>query len=352
KNDFWEYDPATDVWTKRATLAAGERWLAVGFSIGSKGYIGTGYNEWGYYPYYHDQFYSDFYEYDPATNKWTGKASFGGTARQLAAGFSIGTKGYIGCGDYYYDYDEQNDYYYYYYKDFWEYDPNVNTWTEKAVYGGPAGKGVGLSIGSKGYICSGKDFWEYTPEMLVTCNVPTLLSTGNITATNANLKWQTVSGALSYKIRYKVAGTSEWNNTKSLEHHKTLNGLAANTEYAWQVKSFCEIDPVVSSEWSPKEFFTTAPLKLTDEESEPTFLEIYPNPFSASTTISFSIHQNSRIQIELLDIAGRKLRILLNENVTAGNYELNLNRDQLSAGIYFLRMKINAVLMVKKMVVE
>jgi hypothetical protein len=48
---------------------------AVGFSIGYKGYIGTG---------LHPNDYSnlkDFWEYNPAANTWTQKADFGGTAR-------------------------------------------------------------------------------------------------------------------------------------------------------------------------------------------------------------------------------------------------------------------------------
>ena len=52
----------------------------VGFTIGSKGYIGTGY-DWQF------RLYNDFWEYDPATNAWTQKADFGGTARDRAVGF-------------------------------------------------------------------------------------------------------------------------------------------------------------------------------------------------------------------------------------------------------------------------
>ena len=44
------------------------------------------------------QFRKDFWEYDPAANTWTQKADFGGTARYYAVGFSIGSKGYIGTG--------------------------------------------------------------------------------------------------------------------------------------------------------------------------------------------------------------------------------------------------------------
>jgi len=166
-SDFWEYDSGT--WTQKADFGGGARAHAVGFSIGSKGYIGTGYNG--------SSDCKDFWEYDPdpTVNKWTQKADFGGGVRESAVGFSIGSKGYVGTGVVY---DEEgtaiaN------YKDFWEYDPDptVNKWTQKADFGGVArDSAIGFSIGSnsKGYIGTGwdvdtnplKDFWEYDPTVV------------------------------------------------------------------------------------------------------------------------------------------------------------------------------------------
>src|SRR5437870_3256137 len=60
-----------------------------------------------------------------AQNTWTQKADFGGVARQVAAGFSIGSKGYIGTG--------LSQTQIGYQKDFWEYTPAAaqtpGTWT-------------------------------------------------------------------------------------------------------------------------------------------------------------------------------------------------------------------------------
>jgi len=142
-------------WTQKADFGGGERFEAVGFSIGSKGYIGT-----GYYPVE-----KDFWEYDPNNDIWTQKADFGGVARFNAVGFSIGNKGYIGTGN---REPTQGPLL----KDFWEYDPGSNTWTQKADFGGIEREGaVGFSIGNKGYLGTGKDdgmifiddFWEYNP---------------------------------------------------------------------------------------------------------------------------------------------------------------------------------------------
>src|SRR4051812_9436079 len=78
-------------WSQKANLT-GSRETPVSFSIGTKGYIGTGYNGGTF------TFYKDFWEFDRDSNVWTQKADFAGGNRTGAVGFSIGNKGYIGTG--------------------------------------------------------------------------------------------------------------------------------------------------------------------------------------------------------------------------------------------------------------
>lgn len=97
KRDFWEYDQTSDIWTQKADFGGTERFSAVGFSIGSKGYIGTGNTR--IMDYYTGTYTSnDFWEYDPSSNIWVQQTNLGGINRDGAVGFSIGTKGYIGIG--------------------------------------------------------------------------------------------------------------------------------------------------------------------------------------------------------------------------------------------------------------
>jgi N-acetylneuraminic acid mutarotase len=163
--DFWAYDPATNTWTQKANFIGAGRYAAAGFSIAAKGYLGAGIN-WVSSSSY--TWYKDFYEYDPGTNVWTRKADFGGTARAFAVGFSINsTKGYIGTGNT----GTSNEGFK---NDFWEYDPanpeTGGTWTKKADFGGtPRDVPAGFSIGKNGFIGTGylrdgsyvQDFWEY-----------------------------------------------------------------------------------------------------------------------------------------------------------------------------------------------
>ena len=152
-NDFWEYNPASDTWAQKSNVPEQGRTSAVGFSIGNKGYVGTGF-------YYYDTRLKDFWEYDPASDNWSKKADMGGIERYGAAGFAIGNKGYIGTGWNYYGLN-----------DLWEYSPATDNWNQKAsLPGDNRHVSTFLSIGNKGYIGMGSnaigylgDFWEYTP---------------------------------------------------------------------------------------------------------------------------------------------------------------------------------------------
>lgn len=159
--DFYEYDPATDTWTKKANYPGGGGFAvsnAASFVLGNKGYVGTGCNGSN-----NNNWNSEFYEYDPATDKWTKKANFGGGARAYTIGFALPgcNKGYIGTGR-----DASSIY-----DDIWEYDPILNTWT--VVPTSPANfwrqGAVAITIANKAYIGTGadaaniklNDWWEF-----------------------------------------------------------------------------------------------------------------------------------------------------------------------------------------------
>ena len=154
--DFWAYNSLNNSWTQKVdlgTTANSGRYEAVGFSIGGKGYAGTGFKLGGRL--------KDFYEYDTTANKWTQKADFGGSDRYIAVAFSIGQKGYVGSGSDLAGFS----------KDFWEYNPLNDKWTQVADCPGEGrGEAVGFSNGNKGYFGTGykanpymKDFWEFDP---------------------------------------------------------------------------------------------------------------------------------------------------------------------------------------------
>ena len=121
KNDFYEYDPANNIWTRKADIPGGGVALAVSFAINGKGYIATGYKLMSGNS-------NELWQYDPLTDIWVRKADLPAAARERAMGFSLNGKGYVGGG---YGSSSGTNY-----ADFWEYDPATDSWTRKADLGG------------------------------------------------------------------------------------------------------------------------------------------------------------------------------------------------------------------------
>ena len=67
----------------------------------------------------------------------------------------------------------------------------------------------------------------------------------------------------------------------------------------------------------------------------------HPNPFNPSTTISFDIAQTSSfVTLEIFNIKGQKVRILVDGKLDAGNHSViwngkDNNNKSVSSGIYF-----------------
>lgn len=147
--DFWKYSPGTNTWTAIANFPGAARRGAVGFEINGYGYVGTG------------SYYADFYKYDPVANSWSVAAPLA-NGRTSAVGMSLNGKGYCGTGDV-----GGNS------GDWWEYNPATNAWTQKTTYGGlPRMEACGFAFDGKCFVGTGdnyssginyQDFWAWDP---------------------------------------------------------------------------------------------------------------------------------------------------------------------------------------------
>ena len=81
----------------------------------------------------------------------------------------------------------------------------------------------------------------------------------------------------------------------------------------------------------------------------------YPNPFNPSTTIRFSLNEDSFVSLEIYNIKGEKVRTLVKDNLPAQYHTIVWNgRDengkQVSSGIYFYKMKAGEFTSTRKMI--
>lgn len=75
----------------------------------------------------------------------------------------------------------------------------------------------------------------------------------------------------------------------------------------------------------------------------------YPNPFNPSTKISYQISQNSFVTLKVYDALGREVSSLVNEEKSAGKYEVNFNAVNLATGVYFYKLTANNFTQTNKM---
>jgi hypothetical protein len=168
-----------------------------------------------------------------------------------------------------------------------------------------AGTGYRIRVISSDPQVTGSDNGE---DITITCPPPTLLSESNITATKATLTWSAVGCAQSYQLRYRKTGSTIWTKVNVAASTKTITGLSPSTTYQWSVKTICYSSPMITSAFSPNESFTTAPLRL-ENENENNALNVYPNPFNNYTHLDLSKlnWSEDQFEIRITDLSGKTL---------------------------------------------
>jgi hypothetical protein len=77
----------------------------------------------------------------------------------------------------------------------------------------------------------------------------------------------------------------------------------------------------------------------------------YPNPFNPSTSISFSLPQNTFVTIKVFNALGQEVAVLINnEYKDAGSYSALFDGTNFASGIYFYSIKAGTYKDIKKMV--
>jgi len=76
----------------------------------------------------------------------------------------------------------------------------------------------------------------------------------------------------------------------------------------------------------------------------------YPNPFTSKTTIEFELAFSSIATLKIFDILGNKVATLVNNELSAGTYEIEFNSEGLASGIYFYQLQAGSFTDTKKMI--
>lgn len=105
-------------------------------------------------------------------------------------------------------------------------------------------------------------------------------------------------------------------------------------------------------------------ITVTDQEGVPTSNEEvsqdvpgqinlnanYPNPFNPTTQIPFELNQATNITLEIYDVMGRKVEVLVDNKVYgAGSHNVTFDASNLSSGVYLYRMTTPNLIQTRKL---
>jgi hypothetical protein len=172
--ELWEYNTTSNTWSQRATMTSTHysRSFGMGFSIGTEGFVGLGFDY-----AFADYSASDFWKWNgnplsSSYDTWSQIAAFPGGTRSSGISLKICDKAYMGGGG------NVNGFH----NDWWEYDATSNTWSQKTSIPYAGGDDVTnvpfFSICCKGYVVTRHGvLLEYDPATDTWTNIGSVPST-------------------------------------------------------------------------------------------------------------------------------------------------------------------------------
>lgn len=121
------------------------------------------------------------------------------------------------------------------------------------------------------------------------------------------------------------------------------------------------VDIVVKNHSNPSEEYTfqlTATAGVTGVKAlsgEPTnyyLSDNYPNPFNPSTNFIFNIPKSGNVSVDLYTSQGELVKRILNNYFESGSYNVNINLDEYSSGVYLVKFMSDKFVHFKKIVLE
>ena len=322
RDDFYQYNPATDSWTELAPFPGGARGYAIGDIWNGKAYFGFGNDG--------TSRLNDLWVFDPSNMSWTELASCPCAERAHPAMIAHNGKVFVGLGSS--SSGNMNDW--------WEYDITLNTWSQKDDLPSLS-RHHPYQFGIDDYVYTGfghgnaifNDWFRYDIAGETWTQVATLPAEGRVAGTQ-----------FSYNgLGYVLSGHGD--------NHRSMN-TGEFWAYDPVTDAWDELPPhPEGSRWAPASFiidgevyiingtsvseYVTEIYKfnlnsvLSTHELTNSTVSIYPNP--AIDIINIDVPGNIKYDANLYDLQGRLIISTTNKSV--------IEIQSLPLGIYFIEIK-------------
>jgi choice-of-anchor B domain-containing protein len=148
-----------------------------------------------------------------------------------------------------------------------------------------------------------------------------------------------------YKDGYVVLDISDPNNPLFAGQYDTYPSSGGGTyNGAWGAYPYLPSGNILVSDMATGLYIFKFNPPVTHNESEENTLneftleQNYPNPFNPDTRIKFNIENSRFVSLKIFNGIGQEVAVLLNEEKSAGTYEVSFTASDLPSGIYFARL--------------
>jgi N-acetylneuraminic acid mutarotase len=301
--DVWEYSAAANTWNAKTMMPGLPRYGAAGFALGSKGYICCGNQGSANGP-----FANDLLEYNPLTDVWVTKASFPGAARygMTNAAFILDNKAFVGLG-------ARLSTQYEFYKDFYRFNPDSNSWMRIADYPGEAsGYPVAFGICGFGYV-----------------------GTGQANGQAATDLWRYDSHSNTWSKSSPFGGGDRWVMTSCVMGNKAYVGTGFDFNNYF-------------NDWWEFTCGITTPVGEIDNNE---MISLHPNPSSGKFDLVCKVPASYKITVKILTTTGQ---LVYNKDIAKAGPELivSLDLSNLEKGTYLVEVISGEQTLLKKLVIN
>lgn len=339
--DFYEYNPATNAWTKKADQPGVKysRAFGCGVAVGNKGYILLGGDSNNLI------LKNDVWEYDASSNTWQQLADFPGPVRDGSACFAAKGKIYIVGGN-----DNKNVF-----DDAYEYEIATNTWKRIANYpDGPINFPIGFTIGNYGYVTGGQGQSEFTSLYRYDATNDNWEPMANFTGTPRQAAMAFVINGMAYvgggqkgysqtfKDFYRYnPGNNSWAPAGDLGTKGRAWGMASVVNGKAYFGTGWDFGSAFFNDWYE---FTPQTTSVTEIEGDG--IKIYNDITTQQLLIE--LHEASiETYVRVSDISGREVY-----QTILGSTNATIDVSSFASGMYLLQVQHNNSLITQKFIVR
>ena len=204
---------------------------------------------------------------------------------------------------------------------------------------------------------SREESFDISAEVTLIENIP--VSSNKIFFVITNWEQYTIENPWFYLVVAKSAEEDVLitNTGETASYSTTLN---MEMQPDWNLEDLHAV--AIIQDWDSLEILQAAQVNLISTgvndpviPSEISLHQNYPNPFNPTTTINYSLKENSKVSLNIYNIKGQKVKQLINDQVSAGQHTIIWNGlddegKSVNSSVYFYKLKADNFEQTRKMI--